>query len=49
MLFLVPVQVLIFRNPFTETHDEFRFLAAKQKCITRLRDLDEDLATWLRF
>lgn len=29
MLFLVPVQVLIFKNSCTETHDEFCFLAAK--------------------
>lgn len=48
MLFLVPVQVLIFKDSCTETHDEFHFLA-KQKCMTYLRALGKNLVTSLHF
>lgn len=49
MLFLVPVQLLILKNFGTEMHDDFQFLVVKWKCVTHLRDLDEDLVTCLHF
>lgn len=49
VLFLVPVQVLTFKNSCTEMHGEFQFLVAKQKRVTHLRDLSEDLAPSLHF
>lgn len=47
MLFLVPVQLLIFKNPGTEMNSDFQSLAVKWMCITHMRDLGEDLDTCL--
>lgn len=47
MLFLVPVQLLILKNPGTEMNGDFHFLGVKWMCVTHLRDLGEDFATCL--